>query len=357
MQTSSGVIEVAVPLHLEQTFTYALPPGLPSPAVTGLRVLVPFGRRTITGYILGAAPNAVGLKVKEVLELLDSEPLFTTADLEFYRWIASYYMHPLGEVIKTALPPGLTIMGRRRAGVADDGSPVFEEHLSKGIRCREERHFIASTEEASQTLKGRALDIFSFIRSSQEASASSIRSRFGDSHPQLKRLKDLGLVREEKREVYRDPFSRQPVRSDTPLVLNPSQRTAMTALEEGIDSKEFRPFLLHGVTGSGKTEVYLQAISYALDKGRDALVLVPEIGLTPQLVERFRRRFSCGIAVLHSGLSSGERYDEWRRIRRGEARIVIGARSAIFAPVENLGILVVDEEHEASYKQIGRAHV
>jgi primosomal protein N' (replication factor Y) (superfamily II helicase) len=351
MQPPSGIIEVAVPLHLEQTFTYALPAALPNPAVTGLRVLVPFGKRTITGYILGFVPHADGLKVKEVLEVLDSEPLFTASDLEFYRWIASYYMHPLGEVIKTALPPGLTIMGRRKAGVADDGSPVYEELLSRGTRCREERHFIASAEEAPQALKGRALELFSFILSSREASASSIRSRFGGSGPQLKRLKDLGLIREEKREVYRDPFSDQPVRSDIPLDLNTSQKTAMEALEQGIDAKEFRPFLLHGVTGSGKTEVYLQAISYALDKGKDALVLVPEIGLTPQLVERFRRRFSCGIAVLHSGLSSGERYDEWRRIRRGEARIVIGARSAIFAPVGNLGILVVDEEHETTYKQ------
>jgi len=351
MQLPSGIIEVAVPLHLEQTFTYALPPGFPNGVVTGLRVLVPFGKRTITGYILGFAQNADGLKVKEALEVLDTEPLFTDSDLEFYRWIASYYMHPLGEVIKTALPPGLTIMGRRKTGVADDGSSVSEELLSRGTRCREERHFLASVEGAPQALKGRALELFSFIGNSEGRSASSIRSRFGESNPQLKRLKDLGLIREERREVYRDPFSQQPVQSDTPLMLNSSQKNAMEALEQGIDSKEFRPYLLHGVTGSGKTEVYLQAISYALDQGGDALVLVPEIGLTPQLVERFRRRFSCGIAVLHSGLSSGERYDEWRRIRRREARIVIGARSAIFAPVGNLGILVVDEEHEATYKQ------
>jgi primosomal protein N' (replication factor Y) len=351
MQTHSGFIEVAVPLHLEQTFTYKLPPGLSERAVPGLRVLVPFGRRTITGYILGPAPPADDLKVKELLEILDSEPLFTGSDLAFYRWIASYYMYPLGEVIKTALPPGLTIMGRRKDGVAADGSIVSEELLSKGTRCREERHFIATADEAPQALKGRAAEILGVIRSEQVASAAFIKSRFGDAHPQLKRLQDLGLIRVESREVYRDPFSHQPVRSDTPLILNSSQEIAMEALKKGIDSKEFSPYLLHGVTGSGKTEVYLQAIAYALEKGKDAMVLVPEIALTPQLVERFRRRFSCGIAVLHSGLSNGERYDEWRRIRRNEARIVIGARSAIFAPVVNLGILVVDEEHEASYKQ------
>jgi primosomal protein N' (replication factor Y) len=351
MHPPSGIIEVAVPLHLEQTFTYALPTCQPGAPLTGLRVLVPFGRRTITGYILGTAPNADGFEIKEALKVLDTEPLFTSSDLEFYRWIASYYMNPLGAVIRTALPPGLTIMGRRKAVTDEDGSLVSEELLPRGTRCREERYFVPSSEEAPPGLKGKALEIFNFIRDCQSASASSLRTRFGDSYPQLKRIKDLGLIREEKREVYRDPFSHQSVQSDTPLVLNPAQKTALTALEEGIDSKQFRPFLLHGVTGSGKTEVYLQAIAHALDKGRNALVLVPEIGLTPQLVERFRRRFSCGIAVLHSGLSNGERYDEWRRIRRGEARIVIGARSAIFAPVGNLGILVVDEEHESTYKQ------
>ncbi len=351
MQPPSCFIEVAVPLHLEQTFTYKLPLDLQERAVPGLRVLVPFGRRTVTGYILGAAPVSAELKIKEVLELLDTEPLFAGSDLEFYRWIASYYMHPLGEVIKTALPPGLTIMGRRTAVMAADGSIVSEELLSKGTRCRKERHFIASAEETTQALKGRAAEILGFIKSGQGVSAASVRSRFGDAHTQLKRLHDLGLIRSENREVYRDPFSRSVIQSDTPLALNASQETAIESLREGVDAKAFRPYLLHGVTGSGKTEVYLQAISYALEKGRDAIVLVPEIALTPQLVERFRRRFSCGIAVLHSGLSSGERYDEWRRIRRGEARIAIGARSAIFAPVRNPGIIVIDEEHEATYKQ------
>ena len=164
-------------------------------------------------------------------------------------------------------------------------------------------------------------------------------------------MKNWGLITVVKIEVYRDPFNDHPVKSDPARILNSEQKNALEALIEGVDSNGFAPYLLHGVTGSGKTEVYLQAIAYAMAHDKSALVLVPEIALTPQLVERFRSRFSCGIAVIHSGLTNGERYDEWRRIRRDEAKIVIGARSAIFAPLEKLGIIVVDEEHEASYKQ------
>jgi primosomal protein N' (replication factor Y) len=195
------------------------------------------------------------------------------------------------------------------------------------------------------------VEVLNLIKTGSELSASAIKAACGDSHPQLKRLEDLGLITSFKKEVYRDPFTEQPVKMDSPRILNSEQSRALDALKEGIDSHEFAPFLLHGVTGSGKTEVYLQSIAYALAQGKAAMVLVPEIALTPQLVERFRSRFTCGIAVLHSALSNGERYDEWRRIRRGEAIIVIGARSAIFAPLENLGIIVVDEEHETTYKQ------
>ena len=185
-----------------------------------------------------------------------------------------------------------------------------------------------------------------------ELSGATLRARFGHCTPQLNRLVELRCVSAlVEREVYRDPFRAESFGKDTPLPLNagpaggplPDRRRHRTGV--------FSPFLLHGVTGSGKTEVYLQSIAVALAAGSSALVLVPEIALTPQLVGRFKRRFDCGIAVLHSGLSDGERYDEWRRIRRGEAVIVIGARSALFAPLARLGMIVVDEEHEGSYKQ------
>lgn len=351
MQTTSHTVEIAIPLPLERTFCYKVPEKLVGLAVAGTRALVPFGRRTVTGYILGPGADSFAGEAKEIVELLDREPLFSDQQTVFYKWIASYYLHPLGEVIRTALPAGLTVMGRSRTVIAADGSIVSEETLTKSTGYREEKHFIASGREAPLSLRGRAADILSAIKNGSELSASSIKALFGDSQPQLKRLEELGLITALKKEVYRNPFSLQPVTSDSARILNPEQRSALDALVAGIDSQAFAPFLLHGVTGSGKTEVYLQAIACALERGKAAMVLVPEIALTPQLVERFRSRFSCGIAVLHSGLSNGERYDEWRRIRRGEAKIVIGARSAIFAPLENPGIIVVDEEHEGSYKQ------
>jgi primosomal protein N' (replication factor Y) len=351
MQINRQTVEVAIPLPLERTFCYRVPEKFMGLAVAGKRALVPFGRRTVTGYILGPGENSFSGEAKEIIELLDQEPLFSDLHSKFYRWISSYYLHPLGEVIKTAIPAGLTVMGRNMPVIASDGSTVSEEILSKSTRCREERHFTVTGKEAPASLKGRAAEILSFLTSGDEISASSIKALFGESHPQLKRLEELGLVKVLKKEVYRDPFNDHPVESDAPRMLNSAQKSALDALLEGIDAKEFAPFLLHGVTGSGKTEVYLQSITCAMERGKTAMVLVPEIGLTPQLVERFRSRFACGIAVLHSALSNGERYDEWRRIRRGEAKIVIGARSAIFAPLENLGIIVVDEEHEGSYKQ------
>jgi len=165
-------------------------------------------------------------------------------------------------------------------------------------------------------------------------------------------MRESGLLLLEEREVYRNPFGSSVVAADSPKPLNHHQQKALDQLVARLDSGEFSPFLLHGVTGSGKTEVYLQAIAHCLlSNNSTALVLVPEISLTPQLVQRFRARFGDVIAVLHSALSDGERYDEWRRIRRGEVRIVIGARSAIFAPLQRIGIIVVDEEHEASFKQ------
>ncbi|HEY5975568.1 MAG TPA: primosomal protein N', partial [Geobacteraceae bacterium] len=348
--TDSLLIDVAVPLPVDQTFSYAVPPRLAGQVAVGCRVLVPFGRRTVTGYVLGTGAAQPG-EMREIRELLDKEPLFTPHHLEFYRWVANYYCHPLGDVIRTALPAGLTIMGKTKLMPTADGTLVPAEVVAGGQRCKTERCYAAVGGENPPSLKGKALAIREILLSSGEALAGDLRRRFGPCSPQLARLVELGLATCREREVYRDPFREEVFAADTPLPLTTAQAAALAGLGEALDRRGFAPFLLHGVTGSGKTEVYLQAIAHCLAQDRTALVLVPEIALTPQLVERFKRRFSCGIAVLHSGLTDGERYDEWRRIRRGEAPIVIGARSAIFAPLERLGMIVVDEEHEASYKQ------
>ncbi len=351
MSPAPTIIDVAIPLRMEQVYSYILPELPPDGVVTGLRVLVPFGRRSVTGYVLGTSQAPPAGELKEIRAVLEKEPLFTGKDLEFYRWVASYYLHPLGEVIRTALPAGLTMTGQSKTMVATDGSVVVEEVLSTVTRCKEEFHYSTTGKESPSSLKGRAVELLEFIRNRPDSPAALLRSHFGACTPQLGRLLDLGLVKACNKEVYRDPFRNIAVEPDSPCELNQEQAVALTKLVASVHKKEFTPFLLHGVTGSGKTEVYLQAIVETLNLGRSALVLVPEIALTPQLVGRFRRRLQCGIAVLHSGLSVGERYDEWRRIRRAEAQVVIGARSAIFAPLASLGMIVVDEEHEGSYKQ------
>jgi primosomal protein N' (replication factor Y) len=339
------IIEVAVAVHLDKTFHYRVPPGLESRALPGHRVFVPFGHRRLTGYILGSVEEAPDTKLKDIIDVLDPDPLWTDSELEFFRWIASYYLHPLGEVLKTALPTGINLQSRK-------GDAGEEGQVSGGRNVKRERFYrpVIPAEPGRQP-GSKALEILEVIREAGDVAAADLRRRFGQCTSQLKRLEELTLVQVEEREVYRNPFGEESFERDTPRVLNIQQACALKRVTAALDNGSFMPFLLHGVTGSGKTEVYLQAIAYALERGDNALVLVPEISLTPQLVKRFRARFGGGIAVLHSALSDGERYDEWRRIRRGLVRIVIGARSALFAPLERIGIIVVDEEHESSFKQ------
>ncbi len=339
------IIEIAIPLYLDRTFHYLAPDHLHLQAVTGRRALVPFGNRKLTGYILGDAAESNVATLKEIITVLDSESLWTPGELEFFRWTASYYQHPLGEVLRTALPAGINIQTRK-------GTAGEQEVLTGGKTALREKFYLPGPVEVpARQPSSKAQEILTVIRDVDAISAGELRKRFGACTPQLKRLTELGLCSVEEREVYRDPFKDCTVSRDEPRRLHSHQKGALDAIAACLDQSHFTPFLLYGVTGSGKTEVYLQAISHALDRGKNALVLVPEIALTPQLTGRFQARFGGGIAILHSGLSDGERYDEWRRIRRGLARIVIGARSAIFAPLDNIGIIIVDEEHEASFKQ------
>ncbi len=331
--TAKQVARVAVAAPLGKLLSYAIPPQLAGRARVGVRLKVPLGRRPVVGYLLELDEAADVQGLKPVTEVLDDQPLFPKHLVAFYLRAADYYRHPPGEVIRTALPAGLA-GGKGGVGILREKvyRPTTLQDEPKGTRQRE---------------------ILDWVRQEGPLALGALRERFPSPYGPLARLVELGFLSEEEQERRRDPFLDLAPPEDRPVEATPEQQAALESLGEALLGGEFAPFLLHGVTGSGKTEIYLRAIDQAIGQGRQALVLVPEISLTPQLVGRFRARFAslARIAVLHSGLSDGERYDAWRSIAAGEVDIVIGARSAVFAPLDRLGILVVDEEHEASYKQ------
>ncbi len=332
MSPSALIATVAVAAPLDKTLSYLVPEGLREGLRVGVRLEVPLGKRRVVGYLLALAKgDSTGLK--PIGQVLDEEPLLTPQLISLLLRAADYYCHPPGEVIRTALPAGLSGRGKAVA--------ILSEIL------------YTATARTDLPAGGRQREILARIRAAGESSLSQLRSEFAAPHAPLQRLVERGYLAASAAERRRDPFLDQPVVPDLPAVPTAAQALALKELGAALEAGGFRPLLLHGVTGSGKTEVYLQAIAAALAAGRQALVLVPEIALTPQLVARFRARFGAtrGIAVLHSGLSDGERYDAWRTIAEGSTDIVIGARSAVFAPLSKLGIIVVDEEHEASYKQ------
>ena len=325
--------EIAVVAPLDKTLTYAVPERLAGNLQVGSRVRVPLGRRQVVGYVMKrVVPD--GAALKEILEVIDPHPLFHERHASFYLRAARYYDYPPGEAVRTALPAGLS--------APDVSPPVLRDRLYR------------PTAGDEVPKGGRQREILGYIRGEKSASLSQLRGKFPAPHAALQRLVELGFLEFEAIERLRDPFAEIAVQEHHAVVLNPAQQEAVDRVGQALQSERFQSFLLHGVTGSGKTEVYLRAVAQTLERGRQALVLVPEIALTPQLVARFRswfRDLDVNLAVLHSGLSDGERYDAWCRVARGDIDVVIGARSAVFAPLDGLGLIVVDEEHDGSYKQ------
>ena len=327
------IVDIAVNAPLKQLFSYRIATEKAAVATVGMRVRVPFGRRSAIGFIIRIYTGD-GAELKEVGPLLDSELLIPASLLKLLRWSADYYLHPLGQVIRNALPAGL---GSDKHAPTILTEPVYQ---------------VAAHDVALRGKKQQ--EIFAYIAAGGAVSLSQLREQFNDPHAALKRLVELGCLETHEQERIRDPFLSQQVSPDQPPQLNPPQQEAVNQVVSALEQKQFGGYLLHGVTGSGKTEVYLHAVSHCLALGQQALILVPEISLTPQLVARFRARFETSgvtIVALHSGMSDGERYDAWRRIARNQIQIVIGARSAIFAPLQQLGLIIVDEEHDSSYKQ------
>jgi primosomal protein N' (replication factor Y) len=334
--------EVAVPLHVFQTFTYGLSSEDSLHAKVGARLVVPLGKNLVTAYIVGLLnepPEALAeVDIKEAKSLVDSEPVCSREILELARWVADYYACPLGEVIKAALPPGMTPSSRSAA-------KFVQPKLRRFVRLRE------NADTNGSKLTGGQQRVLSTLQSSGPMLLQSLLTTASVSASTVSSLEKKGRVETYTEAIRRDPLSGPSDSKSNAHTLTHAQAPVLDSIEEQMNSETYGAFLLHGVTGSGKTEIYMRAMDKALKLGRSAMMLVPEIALTPVFSRNLRARFGDQVAIFHSSLQKGERFDEWTRVRNGDARVVIGTRSAVFAPVKNLGLIVVDEEHESSYRQ------
>ena len=406
MATNPTYIDVAIALKIYHSFTYSVPENLSHFVSPGKRVLVPLGQRSVMGYILGVCERPNKKETKHILDVLDENPLFHSSMIPLFKWISDYYIYPLGEVIKCALPGGLSlsdhmtivltkegedalckafltplereILGRLKLGtlrvnqlrkilntnipaaliqtLENRGWLVKKKELKGGkAKPRLERYVSLRRSDVpadSYTLAGKK--IIRVLKAEGEISVKNLKKVVPSAPRIIKSLEDAGDIAIYEKRLYRDPFG-EPIQVEPVPVLTKEQKNVVESAVFAL-GKGFSTFLLTGVTGSGKTEVYLHLAAEAIKREYPVLVLVPEIALMSQMERRFRARFGECIAVLHSGLSTGERFDQWMRIIRKEAIIAIGARSAIFAPFENIGVIIVDEEHDTSYKQDGHLH-
>ncbi len=345
------LVEVALPVPLHRRFTYTVPEALVSRVMPGVRVAVPFGGRKLAGIVVGRPATAPqGVRLKAVAGVLDAEPVFPSELLAFLAEASSYYLHPLGEVLRAAAPalPADAMRRLRRDGfLADDESLPGRRVATRTVLSVR----AADAPPEGTRLGKRQRAVLALLEERGEVTLEELRAHVRAPRATIRGLADKGLVTTEEHEVLADPFFGAPAPPDTAPTLTGPQTAAVGAVLEAMHGGRAEAFLLHGVTGSGKTEVYLRVIAEARERGRGALLLVPEIALTPQLVARFRARFGDAIAVLHSGLGQRERHDAWRGLRSGALGIAIGARSALFSPVPALGVIVVDEEHDPSFKQ------
>jgi primosomal protein N' (replication factor Y) len=410
------LVDIALPVPLDRIFTYQIPPELVQAVHLGRRVLVPFGRKKLSGIVVGFPDTSSLQTIKPVIDVLDATPTFSEEMLRLTRWISEYYLASWGDVLKAASPQGTSTGSTIRVRLAAEN---IEELLEKTKQTARVQFAILQALAGTRALsssqlqkKTRAKNVLGVLHDMQSRGWVVLEERLRstakpkkenvvllpdggsallqDLPPgaearlkltpkqqiildELKRQNDAipiprlvritkgslstvktlvkrGFIRMEQREVLRGTYN-EPPEPPPVLTLNNHQEQALLSIVEALATGTHRTFLLHGITGSGKTQVYIEAIRQALEHGKNAIVLVPEISLTPQTVRRFKSHFGAEVAVMHSQMSVGERYDAWRLAHDGRIRIVIGPRSAIFAPLKNIGLIVVDEEHEASYKQ------
>lgn len=333
---------VAVPVPLGQAFTYSVPSELVESVRRGARVLCEFGRRRVLGVVLDVGerePDISPEKIKALRAVVDREPVLPEELLGFLQELSRYYVAPIGEVMQLALP------AMERSAARALGESVKGRVTGRPVQIAH------ATEVTPERLSGKAGELLAALREAGSLSLAELTERWPSARAIVKRLSAAGAVRIEERELASDPFFENTVARDVPPELTAAQATAVQAIAHKLEQRERGAFLLDGVTASGKTEVYLRTVQRVTELGRCAIVLVPEIALTPQLVTRFRARLGDEIAVLHSGLGEGERHAMWKALRAGKLRVAVGARSALFAPVQDLALICVDEEHDGSFKQ------
>ncbi len=409
------VAEVVFPLPFRNSFSYKVPGTLKGHIKERVRVIAPFGKRILTGFVVSlSSESSESGELKEIMDILDDEEIFSSAHLEFYKWLADYYMCSVGEALKLAAPYGFEIESKKRI-IADqdfcgnlfDGEKNKESVRGKVLEILKQKS--GTTFSLLQKLSGKK-NIYSVVRKlesegavtvldelpgaktkpklqsfvriaksadviyenialleertpvqvkillelmgkkSREISLAKLLKKTAASASSVSSLQKKGFVEVYSKEIerkYTEHYSEQ----EQQFILSASQKQVVDETAEYIKESKFKPFLLHGVTGSGKTQVYIELARIAVEKGKSVIILVPEISLTPQITSRFINTFGDSVSVLHSRMSKGERFDSWRKINDGDKSIIIGARSALFAPVKSPGLIIIDEEHDQSYKQ------
>ncbi|EGO8919016.1 primosomal protein N' [Enterococcus faecalis] len=405
MQKVAKVIVDVPTMQTDQPFTYLVPENLNEQLAVGMRVEVPFGNgnRHVQGFVLAIEPMAAtvldetNVQLKELVAVLDLKPVLNTEMLALADYMKEKTFAFKITCLQTMLPSVMRADYQKYIYLTDELSEELQDQLFYGLEeiswdQAQERGLLPQLMALRKQQKvdiryevttRNKVKMVRFIQAAKEfEQLEEIRlglrkgakkkeqllyylQRLGtEKVTAVKEMKELGFstafLNEAakngwltfiEKEAYRDPFANQTFEKTTALSLNAEQQVAVETILQSVQEQQSQTYLLEGITGSGKTEVYLQVIAEVLNQGKTAIMLVPEISLTPQMVQRFKSRFGEHVAVMHSGLSQGEKYDEWRKIERGEAEVVVGARSAIFAPIENIGVIIIDEEHEASYKQ------
>lgn len=407
--------EIVFPLPFRNSFTYSVPEELEQYVGIGIRAIVPFGKRTLTGFIINTTNTpSVTEKIKPITDILDKAPIFDQKILEFYQWLSDYYLSSLGEALKLSVPYGLEVESKRKV-ISDKGFclELFAKEKNKESVKAGILKILSEREEINLSYLQKQLNkknIYSTLRSLEKTGALTILDEIEEAKVKIKKtkyvklnktiaeiyayfpelesrspkqvkiilelinkkeksvpvaellkktessqssiesLENKGLITVYEKEIDRK-YSESYKEEKSKFKLTDGQQKIVDEVSSCMDKEIFQPFLLHGVTGSGKTQIYIELIEKALEQNKTAMLLVPEISLTPQITSRLFNNFGELVSLIHSRMSIGERYDSWRRILKGKSRVVVGARSALFAPLKNIGIIVVDEEHDASYKQ------